>query len=245
MIKTKKQIQKLKVQSDIVLKYDCTQDSNKRKYYDISIALDACLQLAKDMKFNPSLELAVSLNIDTRQSDQNVRFSTNMKHETGKTPKRIAVISNKQEDIDLAKSLNVHMAGGQDIIDEIKAGNINFDLIITTPQSIPLLAPVTRILGAKRLMPTPKSGRITTNIAEAIKQSSTQIEVRTDKIGIFRSGIGKVSIGKEKLLDNVLHLIKDISNARPSGAKGKFIKSIFISYTQGPGFRINLSSVEV
>ena len=236
---------KLEKRNKIIEKYDFIEDSHKRKFYDLSTAIRACQELAKDNKFIPSLELDISLGIDPKYSDQNIRFMSNIKHGLGKNPPRIAVISLNPQDIELANSLKVHLAGGQEIIDDIKKGNINFDLIITTPQSMSLFGSVAKILGTKGLMPNPKSGRITNNIAEVISKVGNQIEVRPDKLGFYRTKIGTSNFSEEQLKENIINLLKDINNNRPKGAKGKLIRSVHLSYTQGPSFHLTLSSLQV
>ncbi len=235
----------VKFDKKIVENYNFVADKNGRKYYKIGDVVEMAQLLSKDMKFIPSLEIYVTLGIDPRHADQNLRFMANITHGTGQKSQRIAVISINQEDIDKARELGAHVAGGMDVIESIKKGNIDFDLTITTPQSMGLLSQVAMILGKKGLMPNPKLGRVTTDIAQAVRNAKNQVEIRADKTGIIRRGIGKMSFKKDELVQNVRDLVKDIIAHKPSGAKGKYLREVFLSFTMGPAFRINLADFEV
>ncbi|WP_375358736.1 50S ribosomal protein L1 [Candidatus Tisiphia endosymbiont of Neophilaenus lineatus] len=193
-------------------------------------------------KFDSTLEMVMKLGVDPKHSGQMVRGVVALPAGTGKVS-RVAVIC-KDEQIEGAKAAGADIAGSTEIIDDIKAGKINFDVCITTPNMMPAIGAVARILGPKGLMPNPKLGTVTTDIVTAIKNAkSGQVEYRVEKAGIIHAGIGKLSFSKQDLLYNASTLISAVVQAKPSGAKGNYLKAIYLSSTMSPSVKIDLASI--
>lgn len=193
-------------------------------------------------KFDSTLEMVIKLGVDPKHSDQMVRGVVALPAGTGKVS-RVAVIC-KDEKIEEAKEAGADIAGSTEIIDDIKAGKINFDVYIATPNMMPAIGAVARILGPKGLMPNPKLGTVTTDIVTAIKNvKSGQVEYRVEKAGIIHAGIGKLSFSKQDLLDNASTLISAVVKAKPSSAKGNYLKAIYLSSTMSPSVKIDLASI--
>lgn len=193
-------------------------------------------------KFDSTLEVVMKLGVDPKHSDQMVSGVVALPAGTGKVT-RVAVIC-KDEKIEEAKEVGADIAGSTEIIDDIKAGKINFDVCIATPNMMPAIGAVARILGPKGLMPNPKLGTVTTDIVTAIKNAkSGQVEYRVEKAGIIHAGIGKLSFSKQDLLDNASILISAVVKAKPSGAKGNYLKAIYLSSTMSPSVKIDLASI--
>lgn len=206
--------------------------------YDVTDAIEL-LKKNTFAKFDETLEIAINLGVDPKQSDQMVRGLVNLR--TGKTA-RVLVIC-KDERIAEAKNAGADIAGSVDVIEEIKAGKINFDVCIATPDMMGLVGSVARILGPKGLMPNPKLGTVTTDVTTAVKNAkSGQVEFRIDKAGIIHAGIGKLSFDSEDLHNNYKIFVSAIEKARPSGAKGTFMKKIHLSSTMGPSVRVNTAT---
>lgn len=216
-----------------------------KKQVDISKAylLSDAIKLIKDMmyvKFDETLEITMNLGIDPRHSDQMVRGVVVLPSGTGKTMK-VAVIC-KDENIDNAIAAGADTAGN--VIDDIKAGNINFDVYIATPDMMGLVGSVARILGPKGLMPNPKLGTVTMDFVTAIKNvKAGQVEFRAEKSGIVHAGIGKLSFASDALVNNVKAFISAILAAKPVGVKGSYIKSIYCTSTMGPSVKIDVADV--
>lgn len=184
----------------------------------------------------------MKLGVDPKHSDQMVRGVVALPAGTGKVS-RFAVIC-KDEQIEEAKAAGADIAGSTEIIDDIKAEKINFDVCIATPNMMPAIGAVARILGPKGLMPNPKLGTVTTDIVTAIKNAkSGQVEYRVEKAGIIHAGIGKLSFSKQDLLDNASTLISAVVKAKPSGANGNYLKAIYLSSTMSPSVKIDLASI--
>lgn len=214
---------------------------DKNHIYDLNIALGKLQELSYT-KFDQTLDIAINLGVDPKHSDQMVRGVVKLPSGTGKTL-RVAVIC-KDDKMDIAKSAGADLVGSLDIIEDIKAGKIDFDVCITTPDMMGLVGQIARVLGPKGLMPNPKLGTVTNNIAAAVKDAKEgQVEFRVEKAGIIHAGIGKLSFSLDKLVDNVKAILGAIQKARPSGVKGTYIKKIYLSSTMGPSFRLNISSL--
>lgn len=193
-------------------------------------------------KFDSSLEVIMRLGVDPRHSDQMVRGVVLMPAGTGKTI-RVAVIC-KDDKIDEAKAAGADIAGSTDIIENIKAGKIDFDICIATPNMMQVIGAVARILGPKGLMPNPKLGTVTTDIVTAVKNAKMgQVEYRVEKAGIIHAGVGKLSFSNEDLLENVSTLISAVIKAKPSGAKGNYLKAVYLSSTMGPSVKIDIANI--
>lgn len=202
----------------------------------------ALVQSLSQAKFNETLEIAVKLGVDPKHSDQQVRGVVPLPAGTGKDV-RVAVICKEDKEA-AAKAAGADIVGSTEIIEEIKAGKINFDVCIATPDMMGLVGQVARILGPKGLMPNPKLGTVTPDVATAVKNAkSGQVEFRVEKAGIVHVGVGKLSFSKEDLLNNIKALLSALIKAKPSGAKGAYLKSVHLSSTMGPSVRLDIASV--
>ena len=216
---------------------------DKSKQYDAGEALDLCVKTAT-AKFDETVEVHVKLGVDSRHADQQVRGAIVLPHGTGKTVKILAVCKGDNEE--LAKEAGADFVGAEAMTQKIQQENwMDFDVLITTPDMMGLVGRLGKILGPKGLMPNPKAGTVTTDIARAIKEAKAgKIEYRLDKTNIIHCPIGKVSFGKEKLEENFNTLLGAIVKAKPSAAKGQYIKSCAVTCTMGPGVRINPNKVD-
>ena len=193
-------------------------------------------------KFDETVEIIYKLNVDPKHSDQMVRGVIGMPHGTGKQI-RIAVFA-KSEKQKEALDAGAEIVGAEDLVDQVKSGKIEFDRCIATPDMMASLGAVAKILGPKGLMPNPKLGTVTMNISEAVKAAkSGQVEYRVEKAGIVHAGCGKASFDSEKLFDNIKTLTNAIIKAKPSGAKGNYLKAVYISSTMGASCRVDLSTL--
>ena len=208
--------------------------------------LDALTLLKEipNLKFNESIDISINLGVDPQKSDQNVRGSTSLPHGIGKQSK-IAVFA-EGADATAATEAGADVVGFEDLIEKVKKDkDIDADVIIATPECMKSLGQLGRILGPKNLMPNPKEGTVTKNVADAVSVAKKgQIRYKTDKGGIIHATIGKKDFEPKKLAENAIALIEDLKKAKPSSAKGKYMKNITISSTMGPGIRVDLSSVE-
>ena len=213
------------------------------KVYPILDAL-TLLKEIPNLKFNESIDISINLGVDPQKSDQNVRGSTSLPHGIGKQSK-IAVFA-EGADATAATEAGADVVGFEDLIEKVKKDkNIDADVIIATPECMKSLGQLGRILGPKNLMPNPKEGTVTKNVADAVSVAKKgQIRYKTDKGGIIHATIGKKDFEPKKLAENAIALIEDLKKAKPSSAKGKYMKNITISSTMGPGIRVDLSSVE-
>ncbi|MFY9589437.1 50S ribosomal protein L1 [Rickettsia endosymbiont of Halotydeus destructor] len=194
------------------------------------------------VKFDETLEVVMKLGVDPRHSDQMVRGVITLPAGTGKEVK-VAVIC-KEDRVEEAKKAGADLVGSVDIVEEIKAGKINFDICIATPDMMSVIGSVARILGPKGLMPNPKLGTVTVDITTAIKNAkSGQVEYRAEKAGIIHAGIGKLSFSAADLLKNLQAFITAVVKAKPSGVKGNYLKAIYLSSTMGPSVKIDLASI--
>jgi len=209
-------------------------------------SLDEAIPLLKQLgtaKFIESVEAHISLNIDPKYANQQLRTSLVLPNGTGKSI-RIAVLTETDYVAELLQS-GATIAGSDDLIEEITSGNINFDLLITTPQLMPKLAKLGRILGPKGLMPSPKSGTVTSNLKEAINEfKKGKLEYRADKTGIVHLSFGKVSFLEEELKENLLAVYNSLEKNKPSGVRGKYFKSFHICTTMSPTIPLELSSLK-
>ncbi|NRA74236.1 MAG: 50S ribosomal protein L1 [Rickettsiales bacterium] len=216
----------------------------KEKLDDIkSYTLNDAVQFLQDnsfTKFDETLEIALKLGINLEQSDQNIRGAVNLPHGIGKKIRVAAFV--KDENIDLAKKAGADLVGLEDLIEEVKKGKIDFDACVATPDIMAKISVIAKVLGPKGLMPNPKLGTVTKDVAEAIKRlKSGQVEFRTDKAGIIHAGVGKLSFKKQALVDNIKALIDTILKAKPSGLKGTYFQKLFVTSTMGPSLKLELS----
>ncbi|MFC2428333.1 MAG: 50S ribosomal protein L1 [Campylobacter sp.] len=202
------------------------------KNYSLADAIDTIKQL-KSAKFDETVEIALKLNVDPRHADQMVRGSVVLPAGTGKTV-RVAVIA-KDAKADEAKAAGADIVGSDELVEDIQKGIMNFDVLIATPNLMGLVGKVGRILGPKGLMPNPKTGTVTMDVAQAVNNAkSGQVNFRVDKQGNIHAGLGKVSFSKEQLNDNISTLIKAVNRQKPAAAKGRYIKSAALSLTMSP-----------
>lgn len=208
-------------------------------------AVADALKLAKDFataKFDESIDVAVSLGIDARKSDQLVRGSVVLPAGTGKTV-RVAVFA-QGEKAEAAKAAGADVVGFDDLAAEIKAGNINFDVVIATPDAMRVVGQLGQILGPRGLMPNPKVGTVTMDVATGVKNAKAgQVQYRTDKGGIVHSTIGRASFEVEKLEQNLKALVDALVKGKPASSKGQYLKKIAVSSTMGPGVRVDSASL--
>lgn len=209
-------------------------DSNKE--YALSDAIDT-IKTLKSAKFDETVEIALKLNVDPRHADQMVRGSVVLPAGTGKKV-RVAVIA-KDAKADEAKNAGADIVGSDDLVEEIQKGNMNFDVLIATPNLMGLVGKVGRILGPKGLMPNPKTGTVTMDVAQAVNNAkSGQVNFRVDKQGNIHAGLGKVNFSKEQLWDNVSTFVKAINKHKPAAAKGRYIKNAALSLTMSPSVKL-------
>lgn len=211
------------------------------KAYSLTDAVKMVKERAK-AKFNETIDIAINLNIDTRKADQTMRGMLSLPHGSGKTM-RVAVFA-KDAKAEEAKAAGADIVGDEDLVELIKKGEINFDRCIAPPEMMGVVGKVAKILGPKGLMPNPKLGTVTPNVAQAVKDAKAgQIEYRAEKAGIVHAGIGKASFTEAQLVDNIKALMDVLIKARPAGVKGHYIKKLTLSSTMGPGVRIDVDSV--
>ena len=214
---------------------------DRNKNYPVADALKLTKEFAT-AKFDESIDVAVSLGIDARKSDQLVRGSVVLPAGTGKTV-RVAVFA-QGEKAEAAKAAGADIVGFDDLAAEIKAGNINFDVVVATPDSMRVVGQLGQILGPRGLMPNPKVGTVTMDVTGAVKNAKAgQVQYRTDKGGIVHSTIGRASFGAEQLEQNLKALVDALVKAKPAAAKGQFLKKIAVSSTMGPGVRVDSTTL--
>lgn len=210
---------------------------DQEKVYSVADAIETLREYASK-KFDETLELAVSLGVDVTKADQNIRGMVSLPNGTGKTV-RVAVFTVNAADE--AKKAGADVVGGDDLIERVAAGEINFDRVIATPDMMPKMSKVARILGPKGLMPNPKLGTVTNNVADAVATAKAgQIEYRAEKNGIIHAGVGKMSFATDKLVENVNALVDQLKKVKPASVKGQYILGAAIATTQGPGLKVDI-----
>ncbi len=211
------------------------------KSYDLSEAIKI-LKENSFTKFNETVDVAINLTIDASKTEQNIKGVTNLPNGTGKEVVVAAIVSDDK--IAEAKESGADIVGNQDLLDHISKGKINFDTLIATPDMMPTLGKVAKILGPKGLMPNPKLGTVTKDISSAIKNSkSGQVKYKNDKSGIIHAGIGKLNFSEEEILQNIKAFFSSINKNKPEAVKGSFIKKVTIASTMGVGLEINQGSL--
>ena len=214
---------------------------DRTKFYDPDEALDLCIKTGT-AKFDETVEVHVKLGVDSRHADQQVRGAIVLPNGTGKTVRVLAIC--KGEQADAAQAAGAEFVGAEDMVQKIQGGWMDFDVVITTPDMMGVVGRLGKILGPRGLMPNPKAGTVTMDIAKAIQEAKAgKIEYRLDKTNIIHCPIGKVSFGKEKLQENFDTLLGAIVKAKPAASKGQYIRSCVVASTMGPGVRINPSKV--
>ncbi len=215
---------------------------DRNKLYPLSEALTLVKELAT-AKFDESIDIALNLGVDPRKSDQVVRGSVVLPAGTGKTM-RVAVFA-QGDKAEAATAAGADIVGFEDLAEQVKAGNMDFDIVIATPDAMRIVGQLGQILGPRGLMPNPKVGTVTMDVVTAVKNAKAgQVQYRTDKGGIVHSTIGRASFGVDALEQNLRALVDALVKARPASAKGQYLKKIAVSSTMGPGLHVDQSSVQ-
>jgi len=214
---------------------------DRTAFYDAAQAV----KLVKDRasaKFDETVEVAMNLNIDPRKQDQNVRGTVMLPHGTGKSV-RVGVFA-RGDKAKEAEAAGADVIGAEDLAEKVQAGEINFDRAIATPDMMALVGRLGKVLGPRGLMPNPRLGTVTQNIAEAVQAAKGgQVEYRADKAGIVHAGVGKASFTEAALVDNVRAFVGAITRAKPTGVKGTYISRVSVSSTMGPGVKVDLTGL--
>ena len=201
------------------------------------------LQETATAKFIESVELHANLNIDPKYADQQLRTTVTLPHGVGKLT-RIAVLTN-EANVNEAKEGGADIVGSQELIDDISQGDINFDLLVATPDMMPKLAKLGRVLGPKGLMPSPKAGTVSTNLTETLSEfKKGKFEYKADKTGVVHVNFGKANFSNHQLIENLRSLYQSIEQNRPTGVKGKYFKSLFICTSMGPSIQLDLNAFD-
>jgi large subunit ribosomal protein L1 len=215
-------------------------DANKSYPLDEAIAI---LKETATVKFNESVELAVNLGIDARKSDQGVRGATTLPHGTG-SEVRVAVFT-QGENADKAKEAGADLVGMEDLADQIKAGMMDFDVVVASPDAMRVVGQLGQVLGPRGLMPNPKTGTVTPDVATAVQNAKAgQVRFRSDKNGIIHGGIGKISFEPDAIQGNLVAVLADLKKAKPAAAKGVYFQKVTLSTTMGPGVTIDHGEIE-
>ena len=214
---------------------------DKNKLY----SLDEAVKLVKanaTAKFDETVEIAINLGVDPRHADQMVRGVVELPNGTGRA-QRVAVFA-RDEKAEEAKAAGADIVGAEDLMETVQGGTIEFDRCIATPDMMPIVGSLGKVLGPRNLMPNPKVGTVTTDVAEAIRAAKGgAVEFRVEKEGILQAGVGKASFSEEQLVGNIRALIGAVQKARPSGAKGTFVQRLTVSSTMGPGLKLDVTGV--
>ena len=214
---------------------------DRLKLYQLSEAIELVKSNAS-AKFDETVEFSLNLGVDPRHADQMVRGVVQLPHGIGKTV-RVAVFA-KGDKAEEAKSAGADLVGAEDLAAEVQQGTINFDRCIATPDMMPVVGRLGKILGPRGLMPNPKLGTVTADVATAIQAAKGgQVEFRVEKAGIIHAGVGKASFSDQALAENILALVGAVVGAKPSGAKGHFLKRVAVSSSMGPGVKLEVNSV--
>ncbi|MCY0966844.1 50S ribosomal protein L1 [Parathalassolituus penaei] len=213
------------------------------KVYSVEEAVSVLASLPA-AKFRESIDVAVNLGIDARKSDQNVRSATVLPHGTGKTM-RVAVFT-QGANAEAARAAGADEVGMEDLAEKVKAGELNFDVVIASPDAMRVVGQLGQILGPRGLMPNPKVGTVTPNVAEAVKNAKAgQVRYRNDKNGIIHTTLGKVDFSVEAIKENLVALLSDLRKAKPTAAKGVYMKKVTLSTTMGPGLVVDHSALDI
>ncbi len=214
---------------------------DREKLYEIAEAIKMVKERAKS-KFDETIEIAMNLGVDPRHADQMVRGVVTLPNGTGRTL-RVGVFARGAK-ADEAKAAGADVVGAEELVEKVQAGNIDFDRCIATPDMMPLVGRLGKVLGPRGMMPNPKIGTVTMDIATAVKGAKGgSVEFRVEKSGIVQAGIGKASFSEDKLVQNVKALADAVSKAKPAGSKGTYIQRVAVSSTMGPGVKVEPSSL--
>ncbi|UTW60366.1 50S ribosomal protein L1 [Kordiimonas sp. SCSIO 12603] len=215
---------------------------DREKLYTVSEAV-AELKARSAVKFDETIEVSMNLGVDPRHADQMVRGVVSLPHGTGKTM-RVAVFARgpKAEE---ATAAGADVVGAEDLMEDIQKGNMDFDRVIATPDMMAVVGRLGKVLGPKGLMPNPKLGTVTMDVKAAVEAAKAgQVEYRVEKAGIIHGGVGKASFGEEQIVENAVSFINAVIKAKPSGAKGTYVKRVAMSSSMGPGLKIDVATLE-
>ena len=215
---------------------------DRTKAYSVAEAIDL-VKGGATAKFNEAIDVAVNLGVDPRKSDQAVRGATTLPHGTGKVT-RVAVFA-QGANADKARAVGADIVGFEDLAEKVKGGELDFDVVIATPDAMRIVGQLGKVLGPRGLMPNPKTGTVTPDVETAVRNAkSGQIQFRADKAGIVHGSVGKVGFGPKEIKENLEALLADLRKAKPASAKGVYLKKITLSTTMGPGVSIDQASLE-
>jgi large subunit ribosomal protein L1 len=213
------------------------------KSYPVAEAVDLLTRLSS-VKFPESFDVAINLGVDARKSDQQIRGATTLPHGTGKTV-RVAVFT-QGDNADAATAAGADLVGMEDLAEQVKGGTLDFDVVIASPDAMRVVGQLGQILGPRGLMPNPKTGTVTPDVATAVKNAKAgQVRYRTDKNGIIHGGIGRIGFDSKLIKENLEALLADLKRAKPATSKGVYLGKITLSTTMGPGLVIDHASLEV
>ena len=214
---------------------------DREKFYTLGEAVEMIKTNAR-AKFDETVEIAVNLGVDPRHADQMVRGMVTLPNGTGKNV-RVAVFA-KGDNVELAKEAGADIVGAEDLAEKVQKGEIDFDRCISTPDMMSVVGRLGKVLGPRGLMPNPKLGTVTKNVAEAVKAAKGgQVEFRVEKAGVIHAGIGKASFSEQALSENISAFVGAIQKAKPSGVKGTYMKKVALSSTMGPGLKLDLATL--
>ena len=222
-----------------------TQAANESVDKNKLYSLDEAVKLVKanaTAKFDETVEIAINLGVDPRHADQMVRGVIELPNGTGRA-QRVAVFA-RDEKAEEAKAAGADIVGAEELMETVQGGTIDFDRCIATPDMMPLVGRLGKVLGPRNLMPNPKVGTVTTDVAEAVRAAKGgAVEFRVEKEGIVQAGVGKASFSEEQLAGNIRALVNAVQRARPSGAKGTYMKRLAVSSTMGPGVKLDMADL--
>ena len=213
------------------------------KTYSVTEAVEI-LKKCPPVKFDQTVEISLKIGVDPRRSDQQVRGTVSLPNGTGKS--MVILVFCKGDKVQEALAAGADYAGHDELLEKVNGGWTDFDAVISTPEMMREVGKLGKVLGPRGLMPTPKAGTVTTDIAKAIKDlKGGKIEFKLDRHGVINNGLGKISFASEKLLENIQTFLNAIQRAKPAAAKGQYIRSVVLSSTMGPGLKIDLREAEV
>lgn len=216
---------------------------DRQRAYPVEDAVGLLAEVSKT-KFDESVDVAVNLGVDPRKSDQVVRGATTLPHGSGKEV-RVAVFA-QGENAEKATNAGADVVGFEDLAEQVKAGDLNFDVVIATPDTMRVVGPLGRILGPRGMMPNPKTGTVTPDVEAAVRNAKAgQVQFRADRGGIVHGRVGKLDFQPQQIKENIEALIADLKRAKPASAKGQYLKKVTLSTTMGPGIPIDQASLEV
>jgi large subunit ribosomal protein L1 len=214
---------------------------DEERAYPLNDAV-ALIKRCATAKFDESIEVALNLGVDPRHADQMVRGTVDLPHGTGKTA-RVAVFA-RGDKAEEARAAGADVVGAEDLAQQIQEGKLDFDRCIATPDMMPVVGRLGRILGPRGLMPNPKLGTVTPNVAQAVQAAKAgQVQFRVERAGIVHGGVGKASFDDERLIANIRAFVDAINRAKPTGAKGTYLRRAAVSSSMGPGIRVDLASL--